>query len=86
MLRRGLVVNRYASRVVLITGAGRGPGAGMARRFAEGGATVPGCDVHADRLDGSVCADMSTVDVADSAQVDGWNGRIRLRHPLSRRA
>ena len=40
----------FREKVVLITGAGQGIGAGLAERFAQAGASVLACDVVADRV------------------------------------
>ena len=39
-------MSRYADRVVVVTGAARGIGAGTARRFADEGATVAILDLE----------------------------------------
>jgi 3-oxoacyl-[acyl-carrier protein] reductase len=75
-------MSRYAGRVVVITGAARGIGAGTARRFASEGASVAVLD-----LDESAAAATAAtlgaeraigvgVDVADSAAVDVAVSRV----------
>lgn len=65
-------------KVCVVTGAARGVGFGIARRFAEGGASVVVCDVDAEggeraaerlREDGGA-ADFLPCDVRDSASTD----------------
>jgi 3-oxoacyl-[acyl-carrier protein] reductase len=70
-------LNAVAGRVVAVTGAARGLGAAMARRFTEEGALVAGCDLV--DVDDSLCVDASRVDVIDSAQVTGWIGQVHER-------
>jgi NAD(P)-dependent dehydrogenase (short-subunit alcohol dehydrogenase family) len=41
-------VTSFADKVVLVTGTARGCGAVLAEAFANGGATVVGCDIDAD--------------------------------------
>ena len=41
-------------RVIAVAGAGGPAGRAALRRFAEGGATVVGCDAHSERLDAAV--------------------------------
>jgi NAD(P)-dependent dehydrogenase (short-subunit alcohol dehydrogenase family) len=68
-------------RVVLITGATRGLGRAMARKFAALGHTVVGCGRSAagvDELRRELPGrhDASVVDVADDVQVRAWAGRV----------
>lgn len=78
-------MNRYAGRVVAITGAARGLGLAMAQRFAAEGAAVAMADVRADALAGageSIAARVSgpmrcdVVDVSCSGSVDDWIAKI----------
>jgi NAD(P)-dependent dehydrogenase (short-subunit alcohol dehydrogenase family) len=64
---------RFRDRVVLVTGAARGLGLGVARRFTDEGARVWLADVDPAVIEtaGAIGADAGVVcDVADSAQVD----------------
>ena len=47
-------MGRYDGKVVLISGIGAGMGRQAAKRFAEEGAKVVGCDLNAEKLDGVV--------------------------------
>jgi 3-oxoacyl-[acyl-carrier protein] reductase len=67
-------MGRLDDRVALITGAGRGIGAAIARRFREAGATVLVNDVRA-------CADdVLVADVADPAAVAAMFAEVGRRH------
>jgi 3-oxoacyl-[acyl-carrier protein] reductase len=73
-------VTRYAGRAVLVTGAARGLGLAMARRFAAEGAELALCDLDptvaetAEKLaaEGGGRVLGAVVDVADPAAVDAW--------------
>lgn len=68
---------------VLVTGASRGIGAGIARRFAAAGAQVIGAARSTDALtrlaDETGCA-VVAFDAADRDQVDGFIGRVEAEH------
>jgi len=74
---------RLAGKVALVTGAARGLGAAMARRFAEAGATVIVTDLSesasrevADPLGGDAYA----LDVTDSAAVNEMFAKVAANH------
>lgn len=74
-----------AGRVALVTGGGRGVGAGIARRLLDAGATVVICGRHhPDSIpaaaDGSTAAEFLAADVRDADQVDGLVDTIVERH------
>jgi len=82
-------VNRYQGQVALVTGAARGLGLAMARRFAAEGATVALADVDGDALREAAAAlepsagaavEADVVDVATAAAVDDWIGGLAERH------
>lgn len=69
------------SRVIVLTGATRGIGRGLAAEFARLGHTVLGCGRSADGVAGLASAlpaphDFAVVDVADDAAVAAWAGRL----------
>jgi len=63
---------RLAGRVALITGAASGLGAACARRFAEEGAVVVGCDL----AEGGPAEHQYQLDVADEAAVSSVLTRV----------
>jgi 3-oxoacyl-[acyl-carrier protein] reductase len=74
---------RLAGKIALITGAARGLGAAMARRFRDEGATPiitdlsePDCRALADELDGDAYA----LDVTDSAAVAEVFAKVAANH------
>ena len=74
---------RLAGKVALITGAGQGLGAQMARRFHEEGATVVVTDLHeasAQAVAAEVDGDAAALDVTDSAAVDAVIAAAGARH------
>jgi 3-oxoacyl-[acyl-carrier protein] reductase len=77
------VQGRLAGKIALITGAARGLGAAMARRFRDEGATPiitdlsePDCRALADELDGDAYA----LDVTDSAAVAEVFAKVAANH------
>lgn len=75
----------YTNRVVLITGAAQGLGLAMAWQFAAAGATLALCDVNESLLRSNAEAIAqssmrrvmwSRLDVAVSAEVDGWVSEV----------
>ena len=73
-------MTRYTGRAVLVTGAARGLGLAMARRFATEGGELALCDVDPEVAEaaGKLAAETGgrvrgdVVDVADPAAVDVW--------------
>ena len=39
-------MGKYSNKTVVITGAGRGLGAGLCRQFGKAGAFIVGCDIN----------------------------------------
>jgi NAD(P)-dependent dehydrogenase (short-subunit alcohol dehydrogenase family) len=64
------MAGRLAGRTAVITGTGRGQGRAAAVRFAAAGATVVGCDIHADEA-------AQTVELVRAA-----GGTMTSLHPL----
>jgi meso-butanediol dehydrogenase/(S,S)-butanediol dehydrogenase/diacetyl reductase len=77
---------RFDDAVVLITGAGSGIGAALARHCAREGAAVIAVDRRHDALLGGLGAaargriDLRTVDVADEAAVAALIGDVRKQY------
>lgn len=73
-------MGRYDGKVVLISGIGAGMGRQAAKRFAEEGAKVVGCDLNAEKLDGVVAEVRAAggeitgfiVDAGEPQQVSQW--------------
>jgi NAD(P)-dependent dehydrogenase (short-subunit alcohol dehydrogenase family) len=78
---------RFEDAVILITGAGSGIGAALARHCAREGATVIAVDRQHDALLGGLEAgarrriDVRTVDVADEAAVAALIGDVKNKYP-----
>jgi len=76
--------DRIAGRLALVTGAGRGLGAAIARALARRGARLIVCDIDAASLDriadelGAV--HRAVVDVADSGAVQALADRVHAEH------
>jgi 3-oxoacyl-[acyl-carrier protein] reductase len=72
----------FEGKCVAITGVGSGFGRAMARRFAELGATVHGCDIAAAALDQAKTeAEVATtlVDLADREAAAAWIHAVEAR-------
>jgi len=76
-------VNRLAGKVALVTGAARGLGLAIARRFREEGATVVVNDLNGAAAE-KAAAELGGIglaaDVADSATVDRMFERVAAKH------
>ena len=78
-------------RVCVVTGAGAGLGAALARRLAESGDTVVAADRDGERAEGVVrainagggCAESRRVDVADETSVEAFAGWLREAHGVA---
>ena len=85
---RGPVKDRLAGKVVLVTGAGSGQGRVVSLLFAQAGATVIGCDINSEGLNGTqaiaseagVSLDLATVDASDVEGVKAWIDGAAERH------
>lgn len=64
---------RYAGKVVVVTGAARSIGRGIARAFVAEGARVIGADVNPEPVDG---VEMHPCDVADEGQVKALLAKV----------
>nr|WP_252898956.1 SDR family NAD(P)-dependent oxidoreductase [Secundilactobacillus odoratitofui] len=67
------MTDRLAGKVAIITGAGSGMGAAMAKRFTEEGAKVIAVDLNMDRLHGVVDELNQSETVATAVQADVSN-------------
>lgn len=70
---------RLANKTAIVTGAGSGFGAGIARRFAQEGARVLVADINADAakdIAGQIGATPWIVDVADNSSIRRMAGKL----------
>lgn len=67
---------RLAGKRIVVTGAGAGIGAAVARRFTEEGASVVAVDIDAGALDGVDVALRRVVDVSDEAAVEALAAEV----------
>jgi meso-butanediol dehydrogenase / (S,S)-butanediol dehydrogenase / diacetyl reductase len=79
------VSGRLEDKTAIVTGAGQGIGEGIARRFAEEGATVVVTDFDGEQAEAvaAACGGNSwgtSLDVTDSAAVDACVAQIEMRH------
>lgn len=80
---------RLEGRVALITGTGGGQGEAAARRFAEEGAFVIGCDINEESNEetvasvqaaGGTMTGMAPVDLSDPEQAEAWVEQSAVIH------
>ncbi|MGP4044099.1 SDR family NAD(P)-dependent oxidoreductase [Streptomyces sp. 2A115] len=85
MTRRDVQTNRFADKVAMVTGAGSGMGAAVARQLvAEGARAVVLADVNGEGAATVAkelpAAEVVALDVADAAEVDGAVQGVLRRH------